>query len=701
MTAGAGQTPGAEALFDPALGNLDTTLAALVVRRVRLAAAGRAAFLHRLWSEEERDNNARPVDRLARQLDNAEAEAAFRQEDPEATALTQASDETAALLSQFSDPAYRRLVDIFGLDDAEQALLHMALAAEYDPTIGPLLRHVSLHERADYPNDALAARLFGGQAAGLWRADGPAARWRILIREPMGPDLPERIAVDPSIRRYLGGEMTMPDQLMGLARIVGPREPLSGWPVTQTAARLSRMLEDRREEPVTVAVHGQPGSGRKTFCAAVASELGLSLLASDLDRAALTALEDVAIAAHRHAYFAGAAVLLEGQSTGAARLPVDLAPFPLTFVVSGSPTDASPGQAGQPSRPTIAVDLGVPGVDERAALWRRLCPSSSAWRQGEIEILASRHRTLPGTIARAAETLPASGSEAGETLRAMDRERFGSLAQHVACAFTFDDLVLPERPQRQIRTLVHEAKARERFWEKPGVERLFPQGRGLTALFAGPPGTGKTMAAQVIAAELELDLYRVDMSSLVSKYIGETMENVQRILDIARSVDAVLLFDEADGFFARRTELNNSNDRHANQDTGHLLQAIEAYPGIALLASNRRRNIDEAFTRRLRYIVEFPPPDEAARRRIWRQILAEVFGAATLARLSDPVDRIARRVDVTGAQIKQALLTAAFAADADGSDLDVAHVLDGIDAELMKDGRALTARDRANLEAGQ
>ncbi|WP_419913173.1 ATP-binding protein [Hoeflea sp.] len=701
MTAGTGPMPGTKARMET--GPLDQVpdLAALVVRRVRLAAACRAAFLHGLWQQEEQDETARPVDRLARQMDNPHAETVFRQADPEASALAKAADETAALLSQFDDLPFRRLVDTFGLDAAEQALLHLALAVEFDPAIGALLRHVSPHDRVDYPTDAVAVRLFGAETTGLWREHGPAARWRILVREPMGPALPDRLSVDPSIRRFLCGDGSMPAPLLGIARVVNPREPLSGWPVVQTAERLSRMLEDRREEPATVAVNGQPGSGRKTFCAAVAAELGLSLLAVDLDRVPADALEDVLIAAHRHAYLTGTVPLLEGHHARAAWLPLDLAAFPLTFALPGSGVAVAADAAAERSEPVFVVDLGVPTAEERTALWRRLCPSSISWKQGEIEGLAARHRTLPGAIVRVAETVPAGAAEAGEALRAMDRDRFGKLAQHIACAFTFDDLVLPDRPQRQIRTLVHEARARERFWEKPGADRLFAQGRGLTALFAGPPGTGKTMAAQVIAADLELDLYRVDVSALVSKYIGETMENVQQVLDIARSIDAVLLFDEADGFFARRTELNNSNDRHANQDTGHLLQAIETYPGIVLLASNRKRNIDEAFTRRLRYIVEFPPPDDAARRRIWRQIVAEVFGEATLARLSAPIEGIARRIDVTGAQIKQALLTAAFAADADGCDLDVAHLLDGVDAELMKDGRALTARERSELEAGQ
>jgi MoxR-like ATPase len=396
--------------------------------------------------------------------------------------------------------------------------------------------------------------------------------------------------------------------------------------------------------------------------------------------------------AHRTAWLTGAALLLRGPA-GSARLPQGLAPFPLVFRIDAA-------SAAFDAAPTFRIRLPLPDAAERRALWQRFCPEAAAWPAQALSDLAERHRATPGAIAAAASAAPIGPEAAAEALRRQDRERFGQLARRVAGCFARDDLVLPERLARQLDMLIAEARLRNRVWERDAVRRLFAFDRGLVVLFDGQPGTGKTMAAQVLAGELGLDLYRVNVSTLVSKWIGETMENVQRVLDAAEAADVVLLFDEADGFFARRTDLATSNDRYANQDTGHLLQAIEAFPGIAILTTNRRRNIDEAFARRMRHILTFPLPDEAARLEIWTRTIEALFGQARAREMAPALQRIAARIELTGAHIKYAALSACFAAEAEGGPdrLRLEHVLAGIDGELMKDGRALSARDRELLE---
>ncbi|TVS00167.1 MAG: AAA family ATPase [Rhodospirillales bacterium] len=682
---------------DPAL-----PLEDMVVSRVRLAAALRAIFLHHLWRIEESSDRSRPADTLAEQRDHPRAEAEYLASAPEAAELRGRLAVIEARIEGAVHPGYRRLCDVFRLDAGALALLHLAWAYELDPSLGPLLRHVSPWERVDYPCDPIASRLFGESSLVLWRDTMPAARWSLIRRQPMPGALPDRMVLDPAIRAYLAGDPPLSEELIGLVQQVEPREPLAGWPVTATASDVARVLDDGSAGPVVLAVAGPPGAGKRSFAAAVAAQLGLGLVAMDLDLVAPEAGVPALIAAHRLAYLTSSALALGGRRAGTARLPLDLAPFPLTFVLRAPAETRAPddGRAiWTPTLPTIV--LPTPSEAERGMLWRRLCPSAAAWPEGSVALVAARHRSLPGAIAAVAASLPAGPEAAAAALRALDHDRFGPLAMRLDCPFTFEDLALPPRLETQLRALVHEARVRGRFWERPATQRLFPQGRGLVALFTGAPGTGKTMAAQVVAAALGLDLYRVEVSALVSKYIGETMENLQRILDVARQVDAVLLFDEADGFFARRTELNTSNDRHANQDTGYLLQAIESFPGTALLASNRKRNIDEAFARRLRHVIDFPAPDETARARIWRALVGELFGAEALATLAPALECMALRVDITGAQIKQAALTAAFAADADGKAAGLEHLLQGIEAELMKEGRALTARDRADVEALQ
>jgi SpoVK/Ycf46/Vps4 family AAA+-type ATPase len=212
------------------------------------------------------------------------------------------------------------------------------------------------------------------------------------------------------------------------------------------------------------------------------------------------------------------------------------------------------------------------------------------------------------------------------------------------------------------------------------------RGMGVTALFGGPPGTGKTMAAEVLAGDLGLDLYKVDLSGVVSKYIGETEKNLRRIFIEARSGNAILFFDEADALFGKRTEVSDAHDRYANIETSYLLQQMEQYDGVVLLATNLRQNLDEAFTRRIRFIVEFPFPDADSRARIWRTHFPP---AAPIAPDVD-VEFLAREFAVAGGTIRNIVLNAAFLAVADGGVIDRRHILHGTRREFEKIGRLWT-----------
>jgi SpoVK/Ycf46/Vps4 family AAA+-type ATPase len=205
------------------------------------------------------------------------------------------------------------------------------------------------------------------------------------------------------------------------------------------------------------------------------------------------------------------------------------------------------------------------------------------------------------------------------------------------------------------------------------------------------------MAAQVIAAQLELDLFRIDLASVVSKYIGETAKHLAQIFARAARMNAVLLFDEADALFSKRTEVKDAHDRYANADTSYLLQLLEEYSGIIILASNKKQNIDPAFIRRIRYVFEFPRPDAHERRRIWRQVIAELCDAESLARLEVAIERLATNVEVSGAQIKNAVLASLFVARRCREPLAMTHLLRGVERELSKEGRALGSRERERL----
>ena len=213
-------------------------------------------------------------------------------------------------------------------------------------------------------------------------------------------------------------------------------------------------------------------------------------------------------------------------------------------------------------------------------------------------------------------------------------------------------------------------------------------------LFAGPPGTGKTMSAQIIAAELGLDLYKIDLSTIISKYIGETEKNLERIFTEAESSNAILFFDEADALFGKRSEVRDSHDRYANVEISYLLQRMEAYNGVTILATNLRANLDEAFTRRLQFAVDFPFPEEADRLRIWQGLFPPQMPRADL-----DLPLLARRYKLAGGNIRNIILSAAYLASANGGVVTMEHLLHGTRRELQKMGRLASEKDMS-LEEG-
>jgi SpoVK/Ycf46/Vps4 family AAA+-type ATPase len=280
----------------------------------------------------------------------------------------------------------------------------------------------------------------------------------------------------------------------------------------------------------------------------------------------------------------------------------------------------------------------------------------------------------------------------------LGRNKLGSLAQRLATPFNWEDLVVGAALRAVLEDMTFEASQRAAFWEKPEAQRLFPQGRGLLAMFCGPPGTGKTMAAQVIAAELGVDLYRIDLSAVVSKYVGETSQNLERVLARAARMDVILFFDEADALFGKRTEIKDAHDRFTNTDTGYLLQAIEGYSGIAVLATNKKGNVDLAFIRRIRYMIDFPKPDAAEREQIWQKIIVGLTSSLP-HRLALDLKRLASLIELTGAQIKLAAHSAVLMARRERIPLAVSHLVRGIECELEKEGRAISRQERDKLTA--
>jgi len=268
--------------------------------------------------------------------------------------------------------------------------------------------------------------------------------------------------------------------------------------------------------------------------------------------------------------------------------------------------------------------------------------------------------------------------------RAQARSRLDDLAQRIEPSAGWEDLVLPE-PQRQLLAeIAGQVRQRPRVYDAWGFGGAGIRGLGISALFAGPSGTGKTMAAEVLARELRLDLYRIDLSQVVSKYIGETEKNLRRVFDAAEGGGSILLFDEADALFGKRSEVKDSHDRYANIEVSYLLQRMESYRGLAILTTNLKNALDPAFLRRLRFVVSFPFPDAAQREEIWRR----VFPSLTPTEMLD-AGRLAR-LNVAGGHIRNIALHAAFLAAEADEPVRMAHVLRAARGEYAKLEKTLT-----------
>jgi ATPase family associated with various cellular activities (AAA) len=319
-------------------------------------------------------------------------------------------------------------------------------------------------------------------------------------------------------------------------------------------------------------------------------------------------------------------------------------------------------------RARIVFPVGKPTRIEQAAIWRSTFEAQSL--NGTVEALVSQFNLAPVAIHSAARRADAAARQNAESssmfkeelwnaCRIEGRPRLEGLAQRIEPIATWDDLVLLEKDREMLRRIAMHVRQRTTVYESWGFTAKSSRGLGISALFAGASGTGKTMAAEVLAHTLRLDLFRVDLSQVISKYIGETEKNLSRIFDAADEGAAILLFDEADALFGKRSEVKDSHDRYANVEVSYLLQRMEAYRGLAVLTTNRKNALDHAFLRRIRFVVDFPFPETAQRAEIWSRAFPQRTPTEDLQ-----IDRLAR-LRVSGGNIHNIAMGAAFlAADA-------------------------------------
>ena len=605
----------------------------------------------------------------------------------------------------------RHLRAAFALTPVEYEAVLLAVAVELDTRFARLVAYLNDHASRARPTFGVV-QLMAECAGQPWDlslmssrplvvdglievdGDGPSPTQSIRLSSGMVTRLMH--GVNPELPAWASVHHDHLDRFSQLVLTDHQRRLLTVW------------VEQVRKErlPPAVLLVGAAGSGRGTIATATAGAAGLPLVSVELGEGVAERLR----LARREARWHRAALLLQASSPisewqAVWRLAESLA-LPMWIAL---PPEQRVAALAVASHQPLEIPCGSFTAPERARLWQQLLPPGEPLTLAELEPLAGRYRRRPGDLQRAVrraqvEVASAPAGERrltpqrlGQALRALAIDSLGILAQRLPTPFERSDLVVSESINRELDLAVAWVAGRTRVLEEWGLGRRMPYGRGLTALFSGSPGTGKTMAAQVLARQLGLDCYRVDLSQVVNKYIGETEKNLGRLFDLAAETDVVLFFDEADALFGKRSEVKDAHDRYANLEVGYLLQRIEAHDGITILASNRGADLDEAFIRRFHIILDFPRPTVPDRVRLWDGLLVSSVPRG------DDVDlpALARAFELSGGEIKNCVLAAAYLAAAANLPVGMAYLVAAVQRELLKNGRLVDERTAQALLSGR
>jgi ATPase family associated with various cellular activities (AAA) len=586
------------------------------------------------------------------------------------------------------------VAEAFGLDAFECRVLLLCAGVELDGRIGALCAVAHGDPRRRCATFGLALAALPGAHFLATTPEGKLRRWS-LVDFGAGEGVADRpLRIAERVLHYLSGVSYLDPQLDGLVELcpaAGALSP-SQQKTSDQAAAVVKSEAERGRRPV-LHLAGGVRSTRLAVGTDTARRLGLALHAVravdlPLDAGKRDSLSRIWA---REAVLGRSALLVENEEdlSSAQRAAVT------SFAESvGGVVLLAGGEAPElRSRGVVRIDVALPSPGEQRDLWIAALPGQV--RPAQIDRLVGHFSLPPDAIEALAVQARVSGVEDGDEIvallwdaaRARARPTLGSLAQRIEPKATWDLLVLPEAQRDTLREVAAQVRQRQKVYETWGFAARSDRGLGISALFAGPSGTGKTMAAEVLARELRLDLVHVDLSSVVSKYIGETEKNLRRIFDAADEGGAIILFDEADALFGRRSEVKDSHDRYANIEVSYLLQRMEAYRGLAILTTNLADNLDPAFMRRIRFVLRFPYPEPAERAEIWRR----VFPAETPTVGLD-AERLGR-LELPGGNIRNIALHAAFLAAEDGSAVTMRHLADAARTELRKIGRPSPERE--------
>jgi hypothetical protein len=623
------------------------------------------------------DNQRLMVAELARLKQRIAPEADF-QANPDALESARAAMSAPAAIDC--------LTRCFGLSLFERDVLLLCAGVEMDAQFASRCQIAASESRTSGVTFALAMAALDAPHWSALAPVRPLRRWRLLEVDESVGIARGRLRIDERILHYLAGVNYLDVRLRSLLRTATTPTTMAKthWALAGEA-RHAIGGANAADAPL-VWLTGDDALGQTDVAAEIAAALDLSLyiLRAEDVPAGHAEIEALSTLWEREALLLGSALLV---SCGTDAMSCAVVRFleqvrGLAFVAA---------RQSQPlQRATLRFSVNKPDAGEQKRLWEEALGASAARLDGALDGIAGQFklsaRTIDAESVHLAQSLAASDRPDDvmrSACRSIGRTKLDELAQHIEPVAGWNELILPEPQKATLRQIGSHVRNRLKVHVAWGFGDTGARGLGISALFAGESGTGKTMAAEVLARELQLDLYHIDLSAVVSKYIGETEKNLRRVFDAAEDSGAILLFDEADALFGKRSEVKDSHDRYANIEVSYLLQRMESYRGLAILTTNLKASLDTAFQRRLRFVVQFPFPDVQQREAIWRG----VFPAAT------PVDGIdytkLARLGATGGSIRNIAINAAFRAAELDEHVSMTHLLHAAHHEASKRERAL------------
>jgi SpoVK/Ycf46/Vps4 family AAA+-type ATPase len=642
-------------------------------------------------------------------------------------ALQTRLDQTAADITQRVSESLRQgvrlrlveLVDLFDLTAFDLDVILICLAPELDRRYERLYAYLQDDVTRRHPTVDLILNLLCPDletkiaARARFMPALPLLKYHLLqLGEESNQRSPsllgKTVQLDSRIARYLLDDDEIDDRLRAYARVAEATTRLNEVVFPDAfKQQLARLIERAQTHGRDLIVYcqGPYGVGKQTVAQACASALKTPLLIVNGQRLAANRVDEFETSISlidREARLQGAILYWEDFDVLLADdKDMHLAPLLSMLEAHPEPTFLAGETAWEPldalhAAAFMRLEFPQPGYTERLKIWKIALAGLD--EQADLAAVTNKFRLSGGQIRDAAVTArnlavardPSTPVITQEDLytacRLQSNRKLITLAQKITPHYAWNDIVLPADQLSQLHEIYDQVQYRALVYDAWGFDDKLAMGKGLNILFAGPPGTGKTMAADVLAHALGLDLYKIDLATVISKYIGETEKNLARIFAEARTSNAILFFDEADALFGKRTQVKDAHDRYANVEISFLLQKMEEYEGVVILATNLHKNLDEAFVRRLHFTVEFPMPAVDDRRRIWEQI----WPAATPRDPDLDLEFMARQIEVAGGNIRNIALASAFLAAADGGVVNMQHVIHATRREYQKMGKVLT-----------